>query len=312
MSTVIAVGEVMIELNHEGEGRYHQAFGGDTFNTAVYLARLGVDVGYATALGDDRFSDHVLALAASEGVKTDAVLRVPGRMPGLYVIDTNDRGERSFSYWRDTSPARDLFELTGWQEVAERVLAAKLIYLSAITLSLYRPTGLGRLLAMLEEARKQGCLVAFDSNFRPRGWQGDFDRARLVIGEALKRCDIALPTFDDEQILWSDRDPLATIERLVGLGISEVVVKSGADSAWVASKAGIEQVPCPQVVTPVDTTAAGDSFSAAYLAARLAGAPPRLAADAGHRLAGAVIQHRGAIIPRETTIAALSPPKILH
>jgi 2-dehydro-3-deoxygluconokinase len=312
VTTVITIGEVMVELSREGDGRYRQAFGGDTFNTAIYLARLGVDVGYATALGDDDFSGAVLALAASEGVKTDAVKRAPGRMPGLYLIDTNDKGERSFSYWRDTSPARDLFELPGWEELVERLLAAKLIYLSAITLSLYRSTGLGRLLATLEEARKRGGLVAFDSNFRPRGWQGDHDRARLVVGEALKRCDIALPTFDDEQALWGDRDPLATIERLVGFGITEVVVKAGADTAWVASKAGIEQVPCPQALTPVDTTAAGDSFSAAYLAARLTGAPAKLAADAGHRLAGAVIQHRGAIIPKEMTLSALTPPKLLH
>lgn len=312
MSTLISIGEVMVELNREADGRYVQAFGGDTFNTAIYLSRLGVEVGYVTALGDDRFSEAVLTLAKNEGIATDTILRVAGRMPGLYLIETNGKGERSFSYWRDTSPARDLFELPGWENVVDQLLTAKMIYLSAITLSLYSPAGLGRLLATLEVARQHGCLVAFDSNFRPRGWQGDFDRARLVIGEALKRCDIALPTFDDEQALWGDRDPLATIERLVTHGVTEVVVKSGPDAAWVASKTGVEKIPCPVPLNPVDTTAAGDSFSAAYLAARLAGAPPALAADAGHRLAGAVILHRGAIIPREATLAALSAKPLLH
>lgn len=298
MNRVVSIGEVMVELNREGDGRYALAFGGDTFNTAVYMARLGVDVGYATALGDDGFSDDILRLARSEGLGTDAILRVSGRMPGLYLINTNEHGERSFSYWRDTSPARDLFELPGWEGLVTALLSAKLIYLSAITLSLYQPAGLGRLLATIEEARKRGALVAFDSNFRPRGWKGELDRARLVVGETLRRCDIALPTFDDEQALWGDRDPAETIKRLSAMGVSEIVVKSGANPAWVAAAGGVEQVPCPETIEPTDTTAAGDSFSAAYLAARLTGAAPALAASTGHRLAATVIQHRGAIIPR--------------
>jgi 2-dehydro-3-deoxygluconokinase len=57
------------------------ACGGDTFNTAVYLARAGVDVAYATALGDDPYSD-ASSMAAAEGVNTDLMLRVPGRHAG--------------------------------------------------------------------------------------------------------------------------------------------------------------------------------------------------------------------------------------
>ena len=301
MTIIACVGEVMVELNREADGRFALAFGGDTFNTAVYLARLGVGVSYVSALGDDRFSQAILALASQEQVKSDMILRVEGRMPGLYLIETNAVGERSFNYWRDHSPARDLFELPGWENLIDPLVSAKMIYFSAITLSLYQPAGLGRFLAMLEAARAQGALIAFDTNFRPRGWRNDVERARLVIGEALRRCDIALPSFDDEQALWGDRDPLATIERFASYGIKEIVVKSGADDAWVASLSGVSQIPCPQRLIPLDTTAAGDSFSAAYLAARLAGAPPNLAADAGHRLAGAVVQHRGAIVPVSAT-----------
>src|SRR5947207_1752930 len=74
---VISVGEVMIELTRGPDGRYGLAFGGDTFNTAVYLARAGIDVAYATALGDDPYSDALLALAAAEGVRTELIVRVP-------------------------------------------------------------------------------------------------------------------------------------------------------------------------------------------------------------------------------------------
>jgi 2-dehydro-3-deoxygluconokinase len=127
---------------------------------------------------------------------------------------------------------------------------------------------------------------------------GDLARTRTVFGEALKRVDIALPTFEDEATLWGDTNPEATVERLQAFGIGEIVVKNGSTAALVADKSGREQVPVPQVVEPVDTTAAGDSFNAAYLAARLNGQSPVMSASLAHGLAAQVIQHRGAIMPR--------------
>ena len=157
-------------------------------------------------------------------------------------------------------------------------MSARLVYFSGVTLSLYSNTGLGRFLAALELARKQGVTVAFDGNFRPRGWKGDVARTRTVFTEALKRVDIALPTFEDEAMLWGDANPEATVERLQAFGIGEIVVKNGSNTALVADKSGREHVPVPEVVEPVDTTAAGDSFNAAYLAARLKGESPVAAA----------------------------------
>jgi 2-dehydro-3-deoxygluconokinase len=295
---VICVGEVMVELSRGNDGRYGQSFGGDTFNTAVYLARAGIPAAYATAMGDDPYSDALMALATAEGVNADLIRRVPGRMPGLYLIETDAKGERKFYYWRETSPARELFELPNWASVAETLLSARLVYFSGVTLSLYSNTGIGRFLAALELARKQGVKVAFDGNFRPRGWKGDVVRTRAVFAEALKRVDIALPTFEDEAMLWGDTNPEATVERLQAFGIGEIVVKNGSSTALVADKNGREHVPVPEVVEPIDTTAAGDSFNAAYLAARLNGEAPVAAATAAHGLAGQVIRHRGAIMPR--------------
>ncbi len=295
---IVSVGEAMIELARGNDGRFGLACGGDTFNTAIYLARCGVDVAYASALGDDAYSDGIVALAAAEGVATDLMLRAPGRLPGLYLIETNAAGERSFSYWRDAAPARDLFELPDWGRIAESVLAARIVYFSGITLSLYSNVGLGRFLAVLEMARQRGVKVAFDGNYRPRAWKGDISRTRTVFMEALKRVDVALPTFDDEALLWGDASPEATMQRLHAFGIAEIVVKNGPNSALVAAAGQQEFVPVPAVVMPVDTTAAGDSFNAGYMAARLAGDNPGAAAAAAHRLAAEVIQHRGAIMPR--------------
>ena len=92
-----------------------------------------------------------------------------------------------------------------------------------------------------------------------------------MFAETLKRVDVALPAYDDEAVLWGDPSPEATIARLQAFGVNEIVVKNGPSSAIVASAGGREAVPVPEVVVPVDASAAGDGFNAGYLAARLAG-----------------------------------------
>jgi len=264
------------------------------------LARAGIGVAFATALGDDPYSDSAVALAAAEGVPSNLMLRVPGRLPALCLIETAT-GVDTARRWDEAAPARELFELPDWMRIAESLTASRLIYFSGITLSLYSNNGLGRLFAVLEVARQQGAQVAFDGNFRPRGWKGDLQRTRAVFLEALKRVDIALPAFDDEAVLWGDPSPEATVARLQAFGIGEIVVKNGPNSALVAASGSQEFVPVPEVVVPIDATAAGDGFNAGYLAARLSGSDPAQAAGAAHRLAGNVIRHRGALMPRTAT-----------
>ncbi len=299
----ICIGEVVIELARCADGTFALSCAGDTFNTAIYLARAGIDVAFATALGDDPYSDSAMALAAAEGVSANLILRVPGRLPALCLIEPAAAGAPTARRWGEGAPARELFELPDWMRIAESLITARLIYFSGITLSLYSNNGLGRMFAVLEVARQQGAKIAFDGNFRPRGWKGDLQRARAVFLEVLKRVDIALPAFDDEAVLWGDPSPEATVARLQAFGIGEIVVKNGPNSALVATATAQEFVPVPQVLVPVDPTAAGDGFNAGYLAARLSGSDSTQAAGAAHRLAGSVISHRGALAPR--TAAAM-------
>jgi 2-dehydro-3-deoxygluconokinase len=294
----VCVGEVLIALARGSDGRFSLSGGGDAFNTSVYLARAGIEVAFASAVGDDSYSDSIMALAVAEGVSGKLILRAPGRLPGLALIESGPAGERSFRYWREGAPVRDLFDLPDWMRIAEGLMSARLIYFSGITLSLYSNSGIGRFLALLEAARAQGAKVAFDGNFRPHAWKGDLARTRTVFIEALKRVDIALPTFDDEAVLWGDPSPEATVARLQAFGIGEIVVKNGPNSALVAAAGGSEFVPVPEVMVPVDTMAAGDGFNAGYLAARLSGTEPAQSANAAHRLAGDVIRHHGAFVPR--------------
>ncbi|MDO8876685.1 MAG: sugar kinase [Pseudolabrys sp.] len=294
----ICVGEATIELARGGDGRFALASSGDTFNTAIYLARAGQPTAFATALGDDPYSDAIVSLAAAESIGTDLIARVAGRLPALALADAGLTGARRTHGWGENQPARELFELPDWSLTAAALTTARLVYFSGITLSLYSNVGLGRFLAALELARAAGAKVAFDGNFRPHGWRGDLSRARTVFAEALKRVDIALPAYDDEAVLWGDPSPESTVERLQAFGVAEIVVKNGPNGALVANAGARDMVPVPEIVTPVDATAAGDGFNAGYLAARLAGHGAMEAAAAAHRLAGQVIRHRGAIVPR--------------
>jgi 2-dehydro-3-deoxygluconokinase len=300
---VASIGECMIELSKTGEGVLSESFGGDSLNTAVYLARLGVRVDYVTALGDDPWSDEMVRRWQAEGIGTGRVVRVPGRLPGLYVIDIDDRGERRFFYWRQNSAARMLFELPETPEVAAALPRYDLIYLTGVSLSLYGETGRARLFDVLDKARAQGRRVAFDTNFRPRGWP-DAEVARLAYREALQRSDMVLASSEDLELLFGN-DGIGELP--VGNPGVEVVLKLPDPTVRIHLDGDVRIVPTEPAHDVVDTTAAGDSFAASYIAARLAGADVVEAAMLGHRLAGAVVRCRGAIIPR-----AAMPPDMLR
>ena len=111
MTKVACIGECMIELKQAEGGLFSRGYGGDTLNTSVYLARLGVGVDYITALGDDPMSDEMVAGWAAEGIGTSRVARLKGKLPGIYMIQTDARGDRRFFHWRESSAARSLMDL---------------------------------------------------------------------------------------------------------------------------------------------------------------------------------------------------------
>lgn len=295
---VAAIGECMVELRDLGDGKLSRGFGGDTLNTAVYMARHLVDsavVEYVTALGDDPFSEEMLDAWRNEGLGTSHVVRLAGRRPGLYVIKTDDSGERSFFYWRGEAAARDILSDPTCRSALDAILDYDLVYLSGITLGILDAESRTELLALLDKVKARGGLIAFDGNFRPALWSG-FDVARSEMEQFLRRSDIALPSFDDESRLFGDETPEDTVARLQTLGVGEAVVKNGAEDCLVLSDNSITVVSPQKAENVVDTTAAGDSFNGAYLAARLLGQSAVQAAKEGHKLAAYVVTKRGAIV----------------
>lgn len=286
---IVCAGEAMVELNIDAPGR-QIGFAGDVLNTAVYLAR-GLrgagEVQFASVVGRDALSDRMAAFIRAQGVGTDRLRRHPDRLPGLYAIAVDARGERSFSYWRSQSAARTLFE-DGFGQLQ----GADLVYFSAITLAILPP---GIREALIRHLADHPGRVAFDSNYRPRLWE-DARTAREAVAAAWAVTDIALPSLDDEVALFGDRDAGAVLARLRGYGLREGALKRGeAGPLAIDPAVPTERYdPAPRVE---DTTAAGDSFNGAFLAAMLTGADTATAMRRGHAQAVTVIGQPGAIVP---------------
>lgn len=301
--SVLAVGECMVEVRQTSPAQATVGYAGDTYNTAVYARRtfdsLGVraDVGYLTGLGADHLSAAMRAAWAQERV-SDRSLIVPDHVPGLYSVNTDATGERSFAYWRSESAARTLLSQPGvW---IERVVG-DVIHFSGISLSLMSTDSRQMFLLRVADLQSRGSLVSFDTNYRPSMWP-DADDARSAMDLAAAVSDIVLVTDDDEIALRDfareDKDLTEEITtHYHRLGAKEVVVKQGPKGALVSFAQSQTFVPAAAVERVRDTTAAGDSFAGAYLAARVAGLDPHGAAKCGVSLAAQVVQSRGAIVP---------------
>ncbi|WP_375688296.1 sugar kinase [Pseudooceanicola sp. LIPI14-2-Ac024] len=290
---LVFVGECMVELAPDGD-RLRRGFAGDTFNMAWYARRLCPGdwaVDYVTAIGTDAISDEMAAFIAASGIGTAHVQRREDRTVGLYLISLSD-GERSFSYWRGQSAAR---LLAADRTALDRAFAgADIVCLSGITVAVLEDPGRDTLAAALADYRAGGGSVVFDPNIRPRLWH-DAATMRAVLTRFAGLSDVVLASFEDEASHFGDADPAATVARYRATGAPCVVVKDGANPIH-ATEVGRDTTVSPDPVrTVVDSTAAGDSFNAAYLVGLLSGADMSARLTAGAALSRRVIQQRGAL-----------------
>jgi 2-dehydro-3-deoxygluconokinase len=302
---IACIGEAMVELSGVADDDHtlRVGFAGDALNTAIYLRRLmttDTPVAFVTRLGYDTFSTRMLDFIHSESIQTDQIERTDARQVGLYAIDTDANGERTFSYWRDNSAARTLFQTEDGTLNFSSIDTFDVLYLSAITLAILPPAVRSGLLQYLDQRRQSGACVVFDSNYRPALWESR-EVAQQNVASAWRISDIALPSLDDEMALFSDANEQTALSRLHGYGIAQGALKRGAAgplALGVESSLATVALP-PTPATVLDTTAAGDSFNAGYLSAILSGASGVDAMQAGHDLALRVIGQRGAIIPAD-------------
>ena len=302
---IAVIGECLVELNGKLFGEMRQTFGGDTLNTALYLARVaggGIGVSYVTAMGKDVLSNAMVRRWEDEGIDTSHVLRDPARLPGLYLIELDEAGERSFVYWRGESAARFLLQHKEFAQVEAALSDFGLIYLSGISLAILPEPDRKRLIAILKQRAAEGTAIAFDANFRARLWPSPATAA-AQFAELMPSLTLMLTSFADEEILWGDASPEAALTRLVRAGVKIPVVKLGASGALFREGDRVKTITPPRVPRVVDTTAAGDAFNAGFIAAWLSGQGVEESCHFGNQVAGAVVQHPGAIIPKAVTPA---------
>ncbi|MCI4589255.1 sugar kinase [Sphingobium sp. BYY-5] len=289
-ATITVIGEAMLELSRGQGDSWNLRYGGDVINSAVHLARSGDKVRLASALGADPMSADLRAQWEAEGVDTALVLAAADRLPGLYAIETDAAGERTFHYWRSEAAARRMFALPDSAAMVTEAGQSDLLYFSLITLAILPDDGREALLSLCETVRARGGKVAFDGNYRARLWP-DVATAQHWRDRAIALADIGLPTLADEVEMGEADDAHDAAARWGADKGREIIVKLGGEGCLV----GNELVAPPKLIDVVDSSGAGDAFNAGYLHARLAGAAPAEAALAGHRLAGWNIGRRGAI-----------------
>lgn len=309
---IALIGECMIELNGKPFGDMHQTFGGDSLNSAIYLARAThqqVEINYVTSMGTDALSKGMIQCWQDEGINTQYVLTDSTRQPGLYLIQLDNQGERTFLYWRNQSAARYMLRHQDFASVVNELENMDMIYLSGISLAILSEQDRSALLCQLKALSDKGVEIAFDSNFRPALWpqNENWETVKKHYARLLSFCDLALVTFDDEQAIWNDVSPEAALVRLQKAGVKKAVIKLGEDGCLFKDFHKTDDDTLFVATTPiknvVDTTSAGDSFNAGYLSGHLIGLQPEQCCMRGHQLAGAVIQSKGAIVPQTATDA---------
>jgi 2-dehydro-3-deoxygluconokinase len=296
---ICSIGECMIELapDRGSPGLYRRGIAGDSFNTAVYLARLhDGPVSYVTGLGEDAVSDRMAAVMETEGLDCSLIRRVRGKRPGLYMIDVDTEGERQFHYWRNDSAARLMFDGLGPRDIADLLDGFDAIYLSGITLAILDESQRS---ALFDALTMTGARLFFDPNHRPILWP-DPQVARDCYRQMTASCDTVLASLDDNRELFGDSRDLDAASRWLHDGAERVVIHDGREDCLVVAKEGGMTRLAPETSgRPLDTTGCGDAFNAGYMAAILSGKSDGEAVRQAHELAGRVMMVPGAVIPLE-------------
>ncbi|MEQ1976677.1 MULTISPECIES: sugar kinase [unclassified Xenorhabdus] len=306
MWKIALIGEGMIELNGTPCGAMTQNYGGDVLNSAVYLARAGgdtLDVHFVTAMGTDPLSEGMISRWQQEGINTSLVLRDNAHQPGRYLIQLDEKGERTFLYRRDNSAARYLLRHPDYPLLRQQLRNMDVLYLSGISLAILPENDRQLLLIDLKQLASEGKLIFFDSNYRPALWENE-TQARECYQQMYAITDIALVTDDDEARLWGDTSIEESVNRLKRIGVKHAIIKAGERGCFYRDLSGCnatQHIKTQPVTSVVDTTSAGDAFNAGFIVGRLNGKSIHDSALMGHQLAGVVIQHKGAIVPPAAT-----------
>ena len=292
----------MIELNGDISSLENNSsnikinFGGDTYNSAVYFSRLTNDktnTFYSTALGKDNFSKKMISRFKNENIKCDYIRTDGENPPGLYSIEINEKGERSFSYWRDQSPSKYIFLGSKGKKLVKDINNADVFYYTGISAGILDEKQRKDLIKIGSTAT----ICGFDFNYRS---QLHYNKkvSQLLFNEINNRVDIHFVSFDDARELFKIKNPLEIFE-IINDKKNLILIRYKNSIIFKNKQQEIKTVTVPHGEV-VDTTAAGDAFNGSFLAImnNNKNVPVEENILISHSVTREVIKHRGAIISK--------------
>ena len=292
----------MIELNGDISSLENNSsnikinFGGDTYNSAVYFSRLTNDktnTFYSTALGKDNFSKKMISRFKNENIKCDYIRTDGDNPPGLYSIEINEKGERSFSYWRDQSPSKYIFLGSKGKKLIKDINNADIFYYTGISAGILDEKQRKDLIKIGSTAT----ICGFDFNYRS---QLHYNKkvSQLLFNEINNRVDIHFVSFDDARELFKIKNPLEIFE-IINEKKNLILIRYKNSIIFKNKQQEIKTVTVPHGEV-VDTTAAGDAFNGSFLAImnNNKNVPVEENILISHSVTREVIKHRGAIISK--------------
>ncbi|WP_255770642.1 sugar kinase [Pseudarthrobacter sulfonivorans] len=271
---LLTFGESMVSLRSAGPlsagGSLDMHVAGAESNVAVGVARLGHSVSWAGVIGADPHGEYILRQLRSEGVHVQQRVD-PSRSTGVMFLEQRTADLTRAFYYRSASAGSTISR----SDVGAALNAGpRVLHLTGITAALSADAR-EALEYAVERAAAEGVLVSLDVNYRSKLWTRD--EARAVLAPVARHADIVIASDDELDLVSSTARPgtsddaeTALADELLGRGVTEVVVKRGADGAGVHTVSGrFESAAVP--VTSIDTVGAGDAFTAGYLSALLDG-----------------------------------------
>lgn len=290
---VLTVGETMALIDPLDDGPYEYGtrlqlrIAGAESNFAIALSRLGIGVSWISCVGCDPFGDMILTALKSEGVDISRVRCDPEAPTGVF-FKWRQRGRSFNAYYRRGSGATGLSVKDVPDDALEGV---NLVHQSGITTALSdRCRELVPELAF--RAHRRGQLTTFDLNYRPRLWTRP-GLAGEAACEVLANTDWCLCGLDEGNLIFDTSSPDELFDVLRAAGARNVVIRLGAEGAFVSVGDSLEKVKPSPLVDVVDEIGAGDAFAAGFVYGLLNGWAPQSSVRAGNLIAATALRGTG-------------------
>jgi len=302
------IGECMVELSPSTNNKmFCQGFAGDVFNSGVYLKRClkkQANVSFLSVIGNDALSEQFVELMKEEQLDTSKLYRSTREQLGLYLIHVDEEGERSFTYWRENSAAKQLMKHVESSLNTKTFDDIDIAFISGISLGILPSKDLAAFWLFLTNLKQAGCKIIFDPNYRPALWLSP-QHAKDAFDKAYSLSDVVLPGVDDHIELYNQKRVEEVASYLETLGVKEIIIKNGEHGVLTSVNGERTKIAITVVENVVDTTSAGDAFNGGYLSARYDGKSVKDSVLYAAKIAACVIQHKGAIVAKSSFMAAI-------